>query len=235
MAAEASQTQAKLSQAKPSQADQALADRLGRCYASAVHDVLRAAGHDNCLLPYTLRPLDPRQVLAGPVWTVSGHIDRTRTPHETLLAWTGLLSQAPGGHVVVCQPNNHEVALMGELSAAALKLKGVRGYVVDGGCRDAAMVEQIGFPVWCSFFTPSDIVARWMPDRFGAPVTIGSVTVCTGDYLIADRDGVVIVPQALAADTIARTEAVMGTEGAVRRAILAGMDPQEAYLQHGKF
>lgn len=217
------------------QADPSLADRLGRCYASAVHDVLRAAGHDNCLLPHSLRPLDPRSVLAGPVWTVSGHIDRTRTAHETLLAWTGLLSQAPGGHVVVCQPNNHEVALMGELSAAALKLKGVRGYVVDGGCRDAAMVEQIGFPVWCSFFTPSDIVARWMPDRFGAPVTIGSVTVCTGDYLIADRDGVVIVPQTLAAETIARTEAVMGTEGAVRRAILAGMDPQEAYLQHGKF
>lgn len=212
-----------------------ITDRLSRCYASAVHDVLRNLGHDSCVLPSDLRPLDPRRSLAGEVWTVSGHIDRTKTAHETLLEWTGLLSKAPPGKVVVCQPNNREVALMGELSAAALQLKGVRGYVVDGGCRDAAMVEEIGFPVWCSFYTPSDIVARWVPDSFGAPVTIGTVTICTGDYLIADRDGVVVVPAAMIEPVLARTEEVMGTEGEVRRNILAGMDPQEAYLTYGKF
>ena len=217
------------------QADR-LADRLGRCYASAVHDVLRGMGHDNCLLPPEIRPVLPGHgVLAGMVWTVSGHIDRTRSAHETLLAWTGLLSRAPGGTVVICQPNNHEVALMGELSAAALQLKGVRGYIVDGGCRDVAMIEAIGFPVWCSFFTPSDIVSRWMPDRFGEPVTIGSVTICSGDYVIADRDGVVILPAALAEDVIGKTEAVVGTESEVRRHILDGMDPQEAYRRYGKF
>lgn len=212
-----------------------ITDRLSRCYASAVHDVLRSLGHDNCVLPSDLRPLDPRRSLAGEIWTVSGHIDRTKTAHETLLEWTGLLSKAPPGKVVVCQPNNREVALMGELSAAALQLKGVRGYVVDGGCRDAAMVEEIGFPVWCSFYTPSDIVARWVPDSFAAPVTIGTVTICTRDYLIADRDGVVVVPAAMIEPVLARTEEVMGTEGEVRRNILAGMDPQEAYLTYGKF
>jgi len=213
-----------------------LADRLSRCYASAVHDVLRGLGHDNCLLPQAIRPLLPGNgVLAGEVWTVSGHIDRTRSAHDTLLEWTGVLSKAPPGRVVVCQPNNHEVALMGELSAAALQLKGVRGYIVDGGCRDVAMIERIGFPVWCSFFTPSDIVSRWVPDRFGEPVTIGTVTVCSGDYVIADRDGVVILPAAMAADVTAKTEAVIGTEGDVRRHIMAGMDPQEAYRRYGKF
>lgn len=216
-------------------ADASLSDRLSRCYASAVHDVLRSLGHDNCVLPSSIRPLDIRHVLAGEAWTVSGHIDRTKSAHETLLEWTGLLSKAPGGRVVVCQPNNHEIALMGELSAAALQLKGVRGYIVDGGCRDAAMVEEIGFPVWCSFFTPSDIVARWVPDRFGEPVSIGTVTISSGDYVIADRDGVVVIPAAMAADVIARTETVMNTEGEVRRNILAGMDPQEAYRRYGKF
>lgn len=212
-----------------------LAERLGRCYASAVHDVLRGLGHDNCVLPPEIRPLDPRQTLAGEIWTVSGHIDRTRSAHDTLLEWTGLLSKAPAGKVVICQPHNHEIALMGELSAAALQLKGVRGYIVDGGCRDAAMVEQIGFPVWCSFFTPSDIVARWIPDSFGLPITIGTVTISTGDYVIADRDGVVVIPADMVEAVIARTEEVMGAEGDVRRHILAGLDPQEAYLRYGKF
>jgi len=146
-----------------------------------------------------------------------------------------VLSKAPGGKVVICQPNTKEVALMGELSASALQLKGVRGYIVDGGCRDAAMIDEIGFPVWCSFYTPSDIVSRWVPDRFGEPITIGTVTVCSGDYVIADRDGIVIIPAAMAAAVIAKTEEVMSTEGEVRRNIMAGMDPQEAYKRYGKF
>ena len=63
-----------------------LADRLSRCYASAVHDVLRSMGHDNCLLPPEIRPVLPGHgVLAGEIWTVSGHIDRTRSAHDTLL------------------------------------------------------------------------------------------------------------------------------------------------------
>lgn len=212
-----------------------LAARLGRLYASAVHDVLRAQGEERCVLPSHLRALDPSRKLAGRVWTVSGHIDRTRSAHETLLAWTGLLSQAPSGTVVVCQPHNQEVALMGELSARALQLKGVLGYVVDGGCRDVDFILELGFPVWCGFYTPSDIAGRWVPDRFGEALTIGDVTVCTGDYLLADRDGVVLIPQALAEDVVTRTEQVAQTENQVRDAILGGMDPQQAYLKFGKF
>lgn len=212
-----------------------LSQRLGRCYSSAVHDVLRTMGHERCVLPPAIRALAPGMRLAGPVWTVSGHIDRTKSAHDTLLAWTGLLSKAPADHVVVCQPHTHEIALMGELSAAALKRKGVLGYLVDGGTRDVDMVVEIGFPVFCSFATPADIGARWIPDAFGAPVTIGAVTVATGDYVLADADGAVIVPQAIAEAAVARTEEVVGTENAVRSAILAGMDPQAAYLKYGKF
>lgn len=212
-----------------------LAARLKQLYASAVHDVLRTQGVERCVLPSSLCALDPSCKLAGKAWTVSGHIDRTRSAHDTLLAWTGLLSQAPAGTVVVCQPQNQEIALMGELSARALQMKGVLGYIVDGGCRDVDFILALGFPVWCGFYTPSDIAARWMPDRFGEPLTIGDATVCTGDYLLADRDGVVVIPQAMAEDVVERTEQVAQTENQVRDAILGGMDPQQAYLKFGKF
>lgn len=212
-----------------------LTQRLEACYAAAVHDVLRGMGHGNCVLPAGIRALDPSRRLAGEVWTVSGHVDNTRDPHDTLLAWTGLLSKAPSGKVVVCQPNTHEIALMGELSAETLHFRGVRGYVVDGGCRDTDFILTLGFPVYCSFHTPKDIVGRWVPDRFGEPVTIGGVTVSTGDWLLADRDGVVIIPGAIAAEVVQKTEAVQLQENRVRTAILAGMDPQEAYLKFGKF
>jgi regulator of RNase E activity RraA len=212
-----------------------LAARLMACYAAAVHDVLRGMGHGRCVLPSTIKPLDPTKKLTGEIYTVSGHVDLTRDPHDTLVQWTGLLSKAPAGKVLVCQPNNHEIALMGELSAETLHFKGVRGYVVDGGCRDTDFILELGFPVFCSFTTPKDIVSRWVPDRFGEPITIGEVTVCSGDYLIGDRDGVVVIPGALAEEVVSKTEAVMQTENKVRTAILAGVDPQEAYLKYGKF
>ena len=127
------------------------------------------------------------------------------------------------------------VALMGELSAETLHYKNVRGYVVDGGCRDTEFILNIGFPVFCSFNTPADIVGRWVPDRFGEPITIGPVTIRSGDYILGDRDGVVALPAEVASDAISRTEEVVATENKVRTAILDGMDPQEAYLKYGKF
>jgi len=210
-------------------------ERLARLYSGAVHDVMRGMGHDNCVLPIHLRPLDPTLKVAGPVWTVSGRTDRTVTRHDSLLGWTTLLSKAPSGHVVVCQPNNQDVALMGELSAETLKNKGVLGYVVDGGCRDTDFILALGFPVFHTFFTPSDIVARWVPDHFERPVSIGPVTVRTGDFILGDRDGLVVIPRDLVASVIDKTEQVALTENAVRAAIRSGVDPVDAYLKYGKF
>jgi 4-hydroxy-4-methyl-2-oxoglutarate aldolase len=215
--------------------DAALADRLRACYTGAVHDVLRMMGRERVALPHSIKAIAPGTRLAGPAWTVSGHIDRTKTRDESLLGWCTLLSKAPAGHVVVCQPNNHEVALMGELSAQTLQARGVLGYVVDGGSRDTDLVLEQRFPVFCSFLTPTDIVERWIPDRYGEPVTIGEVTLETGDFLLGDRDGVVIVPRAIAAEVIARTEEVVATESDMRRALIGGMDPVEAYHRYGKF
>ena len=213
----------------------ALAARLRTCYTGAVHDVLRMMGRDRIALPPAIKSIAAGARLAGPVWTVAGHVDRTKSRHECLLGWCTLLAQAPRDHVVVCQPNNHEIALMGELSAQTLKARGVLGYVVDGGSRDTDLVLEQGFPVFCAFLTPADIVERWIPDRFGEPVTIGDVTVTTGDFLLGDRDGVVVIARNAAAESIARTEGVMATESEMRNALIAGMDPVDAYNRFGKF
>ena len=213
----------------------ALTLRLRACYSGAVHDVLRSLGVERIVLPPTIKAIAPGTRLAGPVWTVAGHIDRTRSRDETLRGWCTLLAKAPRGHVVVCQPHNHEIALMGELSAQTLQARGVLGYVVDGGSRDTELVLAQGFPVFCAFLTPSDIVECWIPDRYGEPVTIGDVTITTGDYLLGDRDGVVVIPRACAEEVVARTEEVVATESEMRRALIAGMDPVEAYNRYGKF
>jgi 4-hydroxy-4-methyl-2-oxoglutarate aldolase len=212
-----------------------LVERLARTYTGVVHDVMRAMGLKDFTLPPEIRPLFPGQTLAGVVATVSGRVDDEADAHQTLLGWTGLLSRARADTVLICQPNDSSVAHMGELSAETLKAKGVRGYVADGGCRDVDFILRLGFPVWCRYFTPRDIVGHWLPDQFDRPIAIGPVTIHPGDLALGDCDGMVILPQAHAEEIVAAAETAITTENLVRKAILAGVDPREAYLKYGKF
>ena len=213
----------------------ALTLRLEACYTGVLHDVMRAMGLRDFTLPPELRPILPAQAMAGPIFTIDGMVDLAADGHRTLLEWTGLLSKAPAGSVWVCQPNDRTVAHMGELSAETLKNKGVRGCLVDGFARDVNFLIGMGFQTWCRGFTPRDIVGHWLPRATGVPIRIGDVTLHPGDYLVADRDGAVCLPRSLAVDIANRAEAAIATENKVRTAILGGMDPQEAYLAHGKF
>jgi len=79
------------------------------------------------------------------------------------------------------------------------------------------------------------VVAKWAATALGEPVQIGEVTIYTGDYVLGDRDGIVIIPGASAAEVVERTEEVLRTESLVRKAILQGTDPVAAYLRYGKF
>jgi 4-hydroxy-4-methyl-2-oxoglutarate aldolase len=210
-------------------------DRLEKCYSGAVYDVLRAMGHPDQILPRTIRPLDPARPLSGRIFTVSGHADSNIDGHTTLLEWTRMLSRAPKNSVVVCQPNDDTLAHMGELSAETFVYKGVRGYLCDGGCRDTVRILETGLRVWFRYHTPRDVVGRWVPDHFGDPVEIGGVVIRNGDYLMADRDGALVIPQEIIAEVTDKVEEVLRTENKVRTAILQGVDPVEAYLTHRKF
>ena len=219
----------------PADGSDDLTDRFSRVYTGLVYDVMRESGATAGILPATIRPLDPAVRCAGRVFTVRGRREEGLDPHETLLAWTDFLTRAPAGHVVVCQPDDSELSHMGELSAETLKHRGVRGYIVDGGCRDTEFITDLGFPVWCRYATPADVVGRWVPDAFEVPIEIGGVRVHTGDYVVADRDGVVVVPGKDAAEVVTAAERAMTQENSVREAIRLGVSPKEAYLRHGKF
>jgi regulator of RNase E activity RraA len=124
---------------------------------------------------------------------------------------------------------------MGELSAETLKNKGVRGCVIDGLSRDTEFMIEMGFQAYFKAYTPRDIVGFWLPKTIDEPIKIGSVWIRPGDYILGDRDGVVRIPIEVIEEVLDKSEAAISTENKVRTAILAGTDPQAAYLQFGKF
>ena len=212
-----------------------IADRLQACHSAVVHDVMKDMGLGIRVLPRSIGGLEPTMKAAGPVYTVRGRPDPTLDKHSSLYEWAGLLSRAPSGHVVVCQPQDDTRALFGGLSAEALAIKGVRGYIVDGGCRDVQAVADQGFPVFARFRTPIDIVCAWRAEAFGEPIAIGGLQVLPDDHVLADRDGIILIGAADVAAVIDAAESKMSTEGDMARAIRAGEDPQAAYLRYRVF
>ncbi len=208
---------------------------LETAYTGAVYDAMRELDLPDGILPHDIRPLDPDSKLIGRVWTCRGNMMDGVSQDDSLLSWTGMLSAAPIGSVVICQPNDSTIAHMGELSAETLKFRGVKGYIVDGGNRDTDFILRLGFPVFCRYLTPADIVSRWVVDAMGDPIMIGDVRIESGDYVIADRDGVVIVPRDGASAVARRVHEVMNTENELRSMILKGMEPQKAYLKYRRF
>ncbi len=212
-----------------------LADRLNACHSSVVHDVMKDLGLPIRVLPRSIVGLEPGMRAAGPVFTVRGRPDPTLDKHTSLYEWAGLLSRVPAGHVVVVQPQDDTRALFGGLSAEALQIKGARGYIVDGGCRDIQAVIDLGFPVFARFATPIDIVCAWRAEAFAVPVAVGGVQVLPDDHVLADRDGIVLIGAGDVEAVVAAAERKMATEGEMVRAIRAGEDPQAAYLRYRVF
>ncbi len=212
-----------------------LADRLNACFASVVHDVMKDMGLPIRVLPRDIVGLDPSMRCAGPVFTIRGRPDPTLDKHTSLMEWAALLSRIPAGRVAIVQPQDDTRALFGGLSAEALKRKGALGYIVDGGCRDVQAVIDEGFPVFARYATPIDVVCAWRAEAYDAPIAIGGCDVRPDDHVLADRDGIVLIPASHVEQVVAAAERKMATEGEMAKAIRAGVDPLEAYMKHRVF
>ena len=197
--------------------------------------MLDELGLPNQTLPAEIAPLERGMRVAGPAFAVEGRPSPGNLYEPSIRRILELLGAVPAGHVAVYATNDSTCAQFGELSATSLNARGVAGVVLDGGCRDVDFIVREGFPVFARFVTPQDSVPRWEVVDWGHDVAIADVRVATGDYVLGDADGVVVVPASVVDDVLARAEAVVGTENEVRRAVRAGMAPLEAFERYGKF
>ncbi len=108
-----------------------------------------------------------------------------------------ILDEAEAGSIpVYVMQDGLEIAAMGNLMATTAKVRGLEGAVIDGAVRDIAEIRQIGLPVWSRRVSPATSVGRMISVDKQIPVVCGGVTVNPGDYIVADADGVVVVPYA---------------------------------------
>ena len=213
-------------------------ERFSAIYTAALADILDARGCHDQTLPPSIRGLEPGTRLAGRAYTVLGAPARNldgEAYDRAIRKVLAMLGEVPAEHVAVYACAHDVSAHLGELSVTSLKARGVAGCVLDGGCRDVRFILDVGFPVFCRYVTPEDSTWRWELEATQLPVTIGSVRIEPGDWVVGDDDGVVVVPRGIAEDVLTEAEGKAATESEIRLAVRDGMPPLEAYERFGTF
>ena len=213
-----------------------LAARCDALYTAAIADILDRRGLTAQTLPPELVPLREGMRLAGPAYPIKGRPAPGSDYDASLRKVLDMLGTVPAGHVSVYETNDRENAHLGELSATALKARGVAGAVIDGGCRDVDFILREDFPVFSRFTTPQDSTGRWELVGHGdVELSIGGARVARGAWIVADRDGIVVIPSSIVEDVIAEAEEKAATESEIRTAVRAGTTPLDAFERYGTF
>jgi 4-hydroxy-4-methyl-2-oxoglutarate aldolase len=179
--------------------------------AATVYEAQGAKG----ALDQGIKPIDPTVRLAGPALTVDCR------PADNLMLHYAVQKAAPGDVLVVDAKGFMEAGPWGDvLTIQAMKV-GIAGLVINGCVRDANLIIELGFPVFCRGLSIKG-TGKNQPGRLNVPITFGDVLIHPGDIIVGDRDGVVVVPRDEAASAISSSLAREEKEAGQRKAIEQG-------------
>jgi 4-hydroxy-4-methyl-2-oxoglutarate aldolase len=205
--------------------------RLDRLYPAVVADVLDRMGYREQAMAPEIRPLYPEARLCGtamPVLAVPASSVPETDPYKLELEAVDHLG--PGDVMVV---SHIEGSFWGELLSTAARCRGARGIVVDGYTRDTLSIIEMGFPTFVRGIHIADSLGRLEVAAYDVPVVCGGVRVSPGDLVLADFDGVVVVPGGIAEEAIRRAEEKVSGENLVRKHLQEGMPVSEAFRRFG--
>jgi 4-hydroxy-4-methyl-2-oxoglutarate aldolase len=192
-------------------ADAALVKRLGVLGTATVHE---AYGRFGLMKPY-LRPIWAGGEAAGPAVTVLAQ------PGDNWMIHVAVEQCKPGDMLVVgCTADNTD-GMFGELLATSLKARGVVGLIIDAGCRDLKPLHEMRFPVWSKAVSAKGTVKATL-GAVNVPVVCAGINVTPGDVVVADDDGVVVIPAKDAADVAAKAEKRFADEDGKRKKLAEG-------------
>lgn len=204
-------------------------DRLNALYTGAVADVLDRMGYRNQILPARINPVSFDMRAAGTAFTCQ-FVPAVDQNHLDDPARLRMMSDIRQGDVFIgAVTEGPEASHWGELMSRGILANGAVGAVVDGGLRDTDEVIKLGFPVFYSYRHAGNADGRWDIASWAKPVSVGGVSVMPGDYVLADIDGVVIVPQGVIDEVLDQAEGIRTNESSLRDELEAGGRPEEVF------
>jgi 4-hydroxy-4-methyl-2-oxoglutarate aldolase len=210
-----------------------LLPQLAGLYSAVVADVLDSLGYRQQTLPVALRPLTPTRRVYGVVYPVKA-VAQNEIPAQPYELEIGAVEAASRGQVLVVDAGNDTTcAFWGELLTTACRYKGIAGVVMTACTRDMWKIQDLEFPVFGIGYHPADSKGRLDVVAIGEPVTIGGVTARRGDLILGDEDGVVVIPQQVAEETLRLAQVKATGENVVRADLERGVPIGEVFRKYG--
>lgn len=213
-----------------------LCRRYAKLYCGPIYDTLEQMGHPNQVLDLALKPLSPGMRMAGPAYTIKSdrrHRDEPDPPKVDIVG--GMTRHCVAVYSVGREDQSGH---WGDLTSNAAAAKGCQGVVVDGGARDST--EHLKIPKWscfCRYTSPIEFGSRGRITAVQVPILMtGSLTtvvpVRPGDFIFGDLDAVMVIPQEMLLEVLARTEEVVARERKGRALMRKGVDMAEVKRKH---
>jgi regulator of RNase E activity RraA len=202
-------------------------------YTALVCDIMDQLGHrDQAMIPQ-VRPSRADTWLAGPALTLDAHAtsEHLADPYGQIFA---AYDRMQGGEVIVLATNGElRSGIWGELLSTAAAARGVRSVVTDGLVRDIRQMDRMGFGCFCRGYSPLDSAGRCIARAVNVPVDCGGVRVHPGDFVLADFDGVAVIPSALKDEVFRKSMEKLKGENTVREELAAGHSPRAVFDKYG--